>query len=350
MDGETLFPTEEGTPQGGVISPLLANIALHGMETAIMNAFPRTVRIDGRAYGHWQPRVIRYADDFVILHRDLGVIEEAKRQAEIWLRGMGLELKPSKTRITHTLHEHNGHVGFDFLGFTIRQFPVGKTHWRSGGGNGRTLDFITLTRPSKKAIEKHYQRIADVVDNFKAAPQVALIKHLNLIIRGWCNYYATGASKRTFSRMDHLLTRKLLRWVRRRHPKKSMKKMVSRYWQFEHPRRHWIFRDKQYNLSLIQYADTPIRRHIKVAGKRSPFDGNWTYWGRRMGKHPLLPKRVARLLKQQDGKCRFCGLNFRNEDILEVDHIIPISEGGDYKFSNLQLLHGHCHDSKTRQT
>lgn len=149
--------------------------------------------------------------------------------------------------------------------------------------------------------------------------------------------------------MDHLLNRKLLRWVRRRHPKKSIKKMVSRYWQFEHPRRHWIFRDKQYNLSLIQYADTPIRRHIKVAGKRSPFDGDWAYWGRRMGKHPLLPKRVARLLKQQDGKCRFCGLNFRNEDILEVDHIIPISEGGGYKFSNLQLLHEHCHDNKTRR-
>lgn len=349
MDGKDLFPTEEGTPQGGVISPLLANIALHGLETAITTSFPTTVKKQGRVHGQWQPRVIRYADDFVILHQDLTVIEEAKQRAEKWLQEMGLELKASKTCITHTLNEHDGHVGFDFLGFNIRQFPVGKTHWRSGGRNKRVMNFITLTRPSRKSVMKHYRRIADIITQYKALPQYALIKQLNPIIRGWGNYFATGVSKQTFSKLDHLVTKRLLRWAYRRHPHRSRKKTVKRYWQMEHSHRHWIFRDTTYSMKLIQYADIPIKRHIKVATTRSPFDGDWAYWGRRLGNHPLLPKRVAHLLKAQNGKCTHCGLNFKVDDILEVDHIVPKSEGGTNWYINLQLLHGHCHDSKSRR-
>jgi len=347
MVGENLFPTDEGTPQGGVISPLLANIALHGFETAIKNAFPNHITIDGKGYSRWQPRVIRYADDFVVIHRKLDVIEKAKEVAEEWLSEMGLELKPNKTRIVHTLHEHDGQVGFDFLGFNVRQFPVGKTHWRTGGNNGLILDFTTLITPSKTAIQRHYRRLAEVIDKHKAAPQVALINHLNPIIRGWCNYYATESSKKTFSKMDHLLTKKLLRWVRRRHPHKSIKKVVRKYWNFKHPKRRWDFRADTYNRNLIQHADTPIRRHIKVKETRTPFDGDWVYWGKRMGRHPMLPKRIARLLKQQDGKCTYCGHYFRQDDVLEVDHIVPKSKGGPDSFKNLQLLHGHCHHQKT---
>jgi len=117
----------------------------------------------------------------------------------------------------------------------------------------------------------------------------------------------------------------------------------------EDPQRHWIFRDTTYSMKLIQYADTPIKRHIKVAGTRSPFDGDWAYWGKRLGRHPMLPKRVAHLLKAQRGKCPYCGLNFKADDILEVDHIVPKSEGGTHRYINLQLLHGHCHDGKSRQ-
>ena len=113
MDHGALFPTEEGTPQGGAISPLLANVALHGLETAVRAAFPRQ-----------EPLVVRYADDFVVLQEDLAVIERAQAVTNAWLAEMGLELKPSKTRITHTLVEHEEHVGFDFLGWTVRQFPV----------------------------------------------------------------------------------------------------------------------------------------------------------------------------------------------------------------------------------
>jgi RNA-directed DNA polymerase len=125
LDGEYLFPTEAGTPQGGTISPLLANIALHGLETLIRDRYPRRTRLRKGEY-HGPPRVIRYADDFVVLHENRAVIEECQRLISEWLKPMGLELKPSKTRITHTLQAQDGPPGFDFLGFTIRLFPCGK--------------------------------------------------------------------------------------------------------------------------------------------------------------------------------------------------------------------------------
>ena len=126
MDGGTLFPTSEGAPQGGVISPLLANVALHGLATVIEDAFPQMKRLppDGRLT-RWKPGVIRYADDFVVFHRDREAIEHVKEIVAEWLKGMGLEMKPSKTRITHTLEVVDGLVGFDFLGFHFRQYTRG---------------------------------------------------------------------------------------------------------------------------------------------------------------------------------------------------------------------------------
>ena len=120
MDEGVLSPTTAGSPQGGVISPLIANVALHGLETLV-------------AETHANAKVIRYADDLVVLHPDLSVIEAAQQTITHWLADMGLELKPSKTRITHTLHPHHGQIGFDFLGFHIRQHPVGKTHSGKSG-------------------------------------------------------------------------------------------------------------------------------------------------------------------------------------------------------------------------
>ena len=153
MDGEELFPTTAGTPQGGTLSPLLANIALHGLETAIVSAYPARRRRNGHRES-WQPTVVRYADDFVVLHRDLTVIEEIKQQASKWLADMGLELKPSKTRITHTREPYDGTAGFDFLGFNVRQYPTGKTH--SGRNTkGELLGSKTLIKPSKEAIQRH---------------------------------------------------------------------------------------------------------------------------------------------------------------------------------------------------
>lgn len=349
LDGNKLFPTEEGTPQGGVISPLLANVALHGLEKEIESAFPNVVHREGRKIQGWRPKLVRYADDFVILHRDREVIERARELVSGWLNGMGLELKPSKTSVTHTLHpcgEHGENVGFDFLGFNIRQFPVGKSHWRTSGGRGELLlDFKTIIRPSDEAVQRHYERLAQVVDAHKAAPQGALIARLNPIITGWCNYYSPTISKRIFSKLDHLLCEKLLRWAKRRHHHEPRKETVRKYWTMgEKPK--WDFKAND-GSRLKPHTDTPIQRHTKVARDRSPYDGDWVYWSTRLGRHPTIPPRTTTLMKMQKGKCHWCGLKFKHEDVVETDHIIPRAKGGTSIYKNLQLLHGHCHDQKS---
>lgn len=158
MDGKQLFPTSEGTPQGGVISPLLANIALHGMEERIKD-FVETLDLK-RSCGKYQltirdkrdsVQLIRYADDFVILHKDITVVQRCQQTIAEWLEGMGLELKPSKTRLTHTLNQYEQEKpGFDFLGFTVQQFPVGKYHSKQG--------FKTIITPSKQKQKVHYKK------------------------------------------------------------------------------------------------------------------------------------------------------------------------------------------------
>src|SRR6266581_4285429 len=225
IDNEVFTETPSGTPQGGVISPLLANMALHGVETAIKQAFRPKEEI---------PQVIRYADDFVVLHPTLEGIKKAQEIATQWLQGVGLELKASKTKITHTLKAVEGQVGFNFLGFTIRQFPVGK--------------------------------------------------------------------------------------------------------------RQWVFGDEQ--LKLNNHRDTAIKRHVKVKGAASPYDGNLLYWSQRLANHPMTKGQLAKLLRKQQGKCRWCELTFRDGDQIEIDHITPKSEGGGEELSNKFALHRHCHDER----
>ena len=340
MDDGRLFPTTEGSPQGGVISPLLANVALHGLETAVRAGF---------TLAEGKPTVIRYADDFVVLHPELAAIERARDIVTDWLTPMGLELKPSKTRITHTLHQHDGHVGFDFLGCTIRQHPAGKHHAARVGnqwGTRRTLGFKTIITPSREALTRHTQALATVIARHQAAPQAALVDHLNPIIRGWTRYYATVSSKRTFSTLSYLTYLKLRRWATRRHPRKGGPWIASHYW---HPEQGtWTFATKD-GVKLFAHHQTPIRRHVKVRGTKSPYDGDWAYWTRRLGTHPLLPTRVATLLQRQQGRCARCGLYFRDGDLLEVDHITPLSAGGSEGYRNWQLLHRHCHDQKTAE-
>ncbi len=347
-DGGELFPSEEGTPQGGVISPLLANIALHGLETAITSAFPKTVKIDGVTHGRYQPRVVRYADDFVVLHQDVKVIEKAANIAQEWLSGMGLELKPSKTRIAHTFEQYGGQAGFDFLGFHARQYKVGKASYRTSGHSEILVDFKAFIKPSKEAIIRHYRAVAEVIDRNKSAEQANLIRLLNPVIRGWSNYYSTVVSKELFSKLDHLVTKKLLRWAKRRHQKQSRKRTAAKYWSFSENGRSWTFRTPD-GCKLLWYADVRIKRHRQVAGEKSPFDGNWVYWSDRLRRYPSLTQRQLTLFRMQGGKCRWCGLYFKQGDSIEVDHIIPRRYNGRDEYRNLQLLHAHCHDDKTTE-
>ncbi len=349
MDNNEWFPTSEGTPQGGVISPLLANIALHGMENRIKQYVGSLKYLDKLKKNRMDSvSLIRYADDFVILHKDLTVVQGCQRIISDWLKDIGLELKPSKTTLAHTLNRvENEKPGFDFLGFTIRQFSAGKYH---SGKNpkGDLLGFKTIITPSKEKVKVHLDKIADVIDRHKAAPQLSLIGHLNPIIRGWSNYYATVVSQVTYSRCDYLMYQKLLAWAKRRHSNKSVKFISRKYWKSIGDK-NWAFatREDESALRLLSHAETPIVRHVKVKGESSPYDGKLNYWSKRRGEHPLMPKREAKLLKKQKGKCAHCGLYFREEDVLEVDHVVPKSKGGKGTYDNLQLLHRHCHDVKT---
>jgi len=338
-DQGNLFPTNEGTPQGGVISPLLANIALHGMEARVKQ-YAETLKGKKRD-NRVALSLIRYADDFVIIHEDLNVVLKCKEIIADWLSDMGLELKPSKTRLTHTLNEIDGNVGFEFLGFHIQQHKTGNYRCAKNP-HGTPLGFSTLITPSNAQVKSHLSKIAEVIDTHKTAPQATLISKLNPIIRGWSNYYSTVVSKKTFNNVDKLTYDKLRAWARRRGNGTINK---DKYWRTVGDR-NWCFSTEN-GLELKQHSDTPIVRHIQIKAVASPFDGNWTYWSKRRGEYPETPNRVASLIKRQKGICPHCGLYFTSTDIVEVDHIKPTSLGGKDTYDNLQLLHKHCHDTKT---
>lgn len=327
--------SDAGTPQGSVISPLLANVALHGMENR-MTQLANSLK-GNKSANRTSLTFIRYADDFVCLHPDREVIDRAKAILQEWLKEAGLEINEQKTRVTHVSS------GFNFLGFNIRQYQVGK-HNSGKNSHGHPLGFKTLIKPSKERVKKHYEKIAEVIFRHTSAPQRALVLRLNPIIRGWANYYSTAVSKETFSKLDHMVWQRIKRWGKRRHPNKSAQWVNDKYFKTVNDR-SWVFSDGI--SALVTHSATHIVRHTKVRGNKSPYDGNMPYWAGRLGKHPELPIRVAKLLKIQKGKCSHCGLTFREGDIWEVDHVVPRSSDGKDVYSNLQLLHRHCHDTKT---
>ncbi|WP_319418849.1 group II intron reverse transcriptase/maturase [Pleurocapsa sp. FMAR1] len=362
IDNKTFLETEEGTPQGGVISPLLANIALHGLEEHL-NEFAKTIDMkkpDGRHQQGWQDKVkslnfIRYADDFVLMHKDKKVILEGKAIVEKWLSKIGLELKPSKTRIAHTLlpeESEDGKAGFNFLGFHIRTFKVGY-HSSIRLSTGKRPGIRTLITPTKEAYKKHQEKLRETIKNKKIEGQAELIGKLNPIIRGWMNYYKTSdiSTVGGHSNQDSDLYHKLRSWSRRR-CKANWKRAYTKYWNHVSIRGKIVSRFStkgvKGGLYLTKHTDTPCStKYVKVKGKASPYDGNLIYWATRMGRHPEMDSLKASLLKKQKGKCARCGLYIRNGDIQETDHIIAKKLNGKNVYSNYQLLHGHCHDEKT---
>lgn len=333
IDKDTFRPTDKGTPQGGVISPLLANIAFMGMET-MLNQWVITWK--GNKRNNLRSlNVVVYADDFVVMHKDKTVIEEAKGRIAEWCKNeMGVELNREKTRISHTS------TGFDFLGFNIRQYPV--TTNKQG--------FKTLIKPSFEKIKAHLKSIKVIIKKNRASTQEVLIKQLNPSIVGWSNYYRHVVSKKDFSRCDHQVWLKLWKWCFRRHSNKGSKWIKAKYFK-KVGTRNWVFQSevKGVKSTLKLHADTKIVRHIKVKGTKHVYDGDKVYWSKRGYKDPTISTRVQKLLKKQNGICLWCNHHFEFDEVMEIDHIKPKKEGGKDVYANLQLLHGHCHDTKTRK-
>jgi RNA-directed DNA polymerase len=284
----------------------------------------------------------------VVLHEDRRVVEKCKELLESWLKDIGLEFKESKTQIVHTLKKTEKEPGFNFLGFQIRQFQTSK--YKSGNDSqGNRLCFKTIIQPSKEAINRHHLNLKEVISQHKGKSQTKLIQTLTPKIRGWCNYYRAVCSSETFYRFDLLIWQNLWAWAKRRHPNKGKYWITNKYWKTVGNDR-WVFANNGSNpLYLIKHGQIKIVRHEKVKVEASPLDGNWIYWATRIGKHPELSNRVAWLLKWQQGKCSYCKLFFKDEDLMEIDHMIPKSLGGLDIKQNLQLLHRHCHDIKTQQ-
>jgi RNA-directed DNA polymerase len=356
FDEGTFTETDMGTPQGGVISPLLANIALHGMETIVRQCTHPSNK------AQMALNFIRYADDFVILHKDKEMILKCKKVVNEWLNDIGLELKPEKTRITHSFMEElseDGKAGFDFLGFHIQQHKAGK-HRCSRNLRRQLTGYVTLITPTKEKCKSHKAKIGEELRKLKSAPQAAVIKKLNPIIRGWANYYQYSDIKTTgmSNHLDQVMYKRLRSWARRR----CQKKEKSAYLKYWHKRDYTMIngaRSKRIefttgksakDLVLAWYSDIHCSstEYVKVRGTKSFYDGDLIYWATRKGSHPETTTQIAKLLKWQKGKCIHCGLLFLNEDLIEIDHIIPKSQGGKDTYNNLQLLHAHCHDTKTR--
>jgi RNA-directed DNA polymerase len=237
-------------------------------------------------------------------------------------------------------------AGFDFLGMTVRQYPVGRTH-TAKNQHGKPLGFKTLIKPSEEAIKRHVAELRRIVREHQSAPQEALIEDLNPVIVGWANYYRPMVAKAVFSRCDTATYSMLRSWARFRHPNKSARWRAGKYWAVDQGE-GWVFK-AQNGRVLKKHIATPIKRHVKVRGTASPYDGNLIYWAQRLKDHPLTNSKVGYLLKTQHGRCASCGLYFKDGDVLEIDHMIPRHLGGDDRLMNLQLLHRHCHDQKTAQ-
>lgn len=289
VEREQFTPTEQGTPQGGVISPLLLNVALHGLESvAGVQYYPEHVKQAG-AVTPGSPLVVRYADDLVALCHSAEQAQQVKDRLARWLTPRGLAFNEDKTRVVGL------EDGFDFLGFNIRRYRNGKL----------------LVKPSKTAVQRVRRRLAADVKALHGANAEAVITKLNPIIRGWAAYYRTVVSKEVFSALDHYVWRLTHRWARRAHPTKGKRWVTTRYFGAFHPTRQdrWLFGDRDSGRYVVRFSWTRIVRHTLVKGRASPDDPALAdYWAarRRRGKPPLGPF-LRRLLRSQQGRCPTCG-------------------------------------------
>jgi RNA-directed DNA polymerase len=191
------------------------------------------------------------------------------------------------------------------------------------------------------------QELRKILQQSQSLPQEELIGQLNPVIHGWTLYYRTVVSKKQFSACDHHLFRMLWQKMTHRHPKKGVRWVKGKYWRTIEGNTWTYATPEGPEQRVLRWHDAiPIRRHVKVKGKASPYDGNLLYWVKRIKDHPLTRTTLGKLLQKQQGKCRWCELLFRDGDQIEVDHITPKSEGGGEELSNKFALHRHCHDQR----
>jgi RNA-directed DNA polymerase len=323
-----LFPTDAGTPQGGIISPVAANMTLDGLEAMLAEKFPRPKRTEKGL----KINMVRYADDFIITGCSRELLElEVKPAVVEFLAERGLVLSPEKTRITHI------EVGFDFLGWNIRKY------------NGKLL-----MKPSKASVKSHLDRIREVIEANKTSTQVSLIKQLNPILRGWANYHCHVVAKKAFARVDHEVWSMLWQWAVRRHPNKGARWVKERYFKTQ-GNRNWVFAATEEQEDgtkreriLLKEADTAIQRHVKISAAANPHDPQWvqyfeTRWGQKMLNSGRGRAKLYRVWQRQDRLCPDCQKPITKHTPWGVRHMVKRADSGTDAASNLQMHHLICY-------
>jgi RNA-directed DNA polymerase len=330
LEKGVLFATREGTPQGGIVSPVLANRALDGLQHLLAERFgySRGRRKECKVH------LVRYADDFIITGTSRVLLEyEVKPLVEQFLLERGLELSHEKTRITHI------EDGFDFLGQTIRRFPNGKV----------------LIKPSRRSVKTFLAKIQETIDNSGSMTAGDMIWRLNQQIKGWTMYHRFAVSKRIFAAVDDRIFWKLRRWCRNRHSQKSWKWIRKKYFQRQ-GENNWVFtgviRDsngKPWPIRLMKAAGVKVQRWRKIRSEANPYDPAWEPYleGRRTWKlgHTLAGRgRIEYLWQGQGGRCPVCRQPLQTEEQpWHIHHRVWRCFGGRDTFDNLELLHTNCH-------
>jgi RNA-directed DNA polymerase len=324
VEKEILHPTDTGVPQGGVVSPLLLNVALHGMEQALGISYTP----QGVLRGPYA--VVRYADDLVVLGPTQEKAIEARERLSQWLGVRGLRLSDDKTHIRHLRD------GFDFLGFNLRHYPAPNSS-RSG--------YKLLIKPSPEAITDVKRKLKGIWRKHVGSPTVALITELNPVVRGWSNYFRTGVSKAVFNALDSFMYTRAQRYMKRRHPRKSGRWRTEKYWGQTMGRQdQWVFQDKDRQVTLRKFAWTKIVRHRLVPTTYSPDDPTLQdYWRQRRAKPHVPNGRRRHLVQRQQGLCPVCHQHLDNGEDLHIHHVVPKKSGGTDNLANLWLVHHTCH-------
>ena len=337
IDRQQFAQTKAGTPQGGIISPCLANATLNGLESQLKAYFAQSVGMSKSKRLGLQ--VVRYADDFVITAYSKELLEnEVKPWVEEFLSVRGVQLSQEKTRITHI------NTGFDFLGWNFRKY-VPKSPYR------KAKLFI---KPSKKNAQTFYQKVAAIINNSGALTQDALIGQLNPVLRGWAEYHSPVVAKQTFSKLEHLIFWRLWRWAKHRHPNKSIEWIRKRYFKSIGERK-WVFA-LAYKLQsgemkyrrLYGLASTPIVRHKRLPTDYHPYDAEheekWEALRVQRMRHKLrYRKEVWSIFARQLGLCAYCGGGISMQSGWHDHHIVRRVDGGSDSKDNRALLHPNCH-------
>jgi RNA-directed DNA polymerase len=334
MEKNVFHRTDEGSPQGGPISPVLANLTLDGLEGLLVEHYPRTTRAGKRA----KVNLCRFADDFIITGSSRELLEEeVKPLVEQFLAERGLQLSQEKTVVTHV------EDGFDFLGQTVR-----KRRW---GRDGKAKLYIT---PSKKSVKAFLRTVRERIKNSRGMSAGDLIEQLNPLIRGWALYHRHVMSKAIFDSVDHAIFKALWAWAVRRHRNKTRRWIKDKYFHVQGLRR-WVFtgivRDgpgQRRVVRLVAAAQVRIQRHPKIRAEANPYDPAWeSYFERRLNvkmEGTLAGRRtLLRLWQEQQGLCPICHQKITTLTGWHSHHIVWRSKGGGDTADNRVLLHPTCH-------